>query len=353
MNLEKKENFAMKGLTPEQVNNIATILSKIGSYEFNIFELDKYAGKNAIYFVLNQGLTRFGLMKYLNEPKFVEFSKELMEGYNREVIYHNDLHGADVCQTTIIQIEKGNLVSKLKLGDIDIIAVLTAAAAHDFKHNGFNNNFQVNRGTDMALTYNDNTVLENWHVSQTFKALLKQGNNFIEGFSPEEYRHIRRRMIDCILCTDMARHAQLRSQTNGLISQYGIKNGENVGGMLVDDPAKRFENQQNILSQVVHTADLSNPAKMKEVFDKWTDLVYMEFFNQGDVEKKLGMQISPLCDRKTVKIAKAQVGFIQYVVLPQFETMLEIMPELKFYKDGILSNLERYKAKQAEEEKKP
>ena len=78
MNLEKKENFAMKGLTPEQVTNIATILSKIGSYEFNIFELDKYAGKNAIYFVLNQGLTRFGLMKYLKEPKFVEFSKELM-----------------------------------------------------------------------------------------------------------------------------------------------------------------------------------------------------------------------------------------------------------------------------------
>ena len=151
----------------------------------------------------------------------------------------------------------------------------------------------------------------------------------------------------------MARHAQLRSQTNALISQYGIKNGENIGGILVDDPAKRFDNQQNILSQVVHTADLSNPAKMKEVFDKWTDLVYMEFFNQGDVEKKLGMQISPLCDRKTVKIAKAQVGFIQYVVLPQFETMLEIMPELKFYKDGILSNLERYKAKQAEEEKLP
>ena len=263
MNLEKKENFAMKGLTPEQVTNIATILSKIGSYEFNIFELDKYAGKNAIYFVLNQGLTRFGLMKYLKEPKFVEFSKELMEGYSREVIYHNDLHGADVCQTTIIEIEKGNLVSKLKLGDIDIIAVLTAAAAHDFKHNGFNNNFQVNRGTDMALTYNDNTVLENWHVSQTFKVLLKQGNNFIEGFSPEEYRHFRRRMIDCILCTDMARHAQLRSQTNALISQYGIKNGENIGGILVDDPAKRFDNQQNILSQVVHTADLSNPSKMK------------------------------------------------------------------------------------------
>ena len=70
---------------------------------------------------------------------------------------------------------------------------------------------------------------------------------------------------------------------------------------------------------------------------------------QADLLQGHWMQV---CDRKTVKIAKAQVGFIQYVVLPQFETMLEIMPELKFYKDGILSNLERYKAKQAEEEKR-
>ena len=50
MNLEKKENFAMKGLTPEQVTNIATILSKIGSYEFNIFELDKSISSSVILF---------------------------------------------------------------------------------------------------------------------------------------------------------------------------------------------------------------------------------------------------------------------------------------------------------------
>lgn len=343
----------MQNLTPEQVKDIAATLSKIGSYEFSVFELDACAGKNTIYFVLNQSFLRFGLLKCINEKKFVSFCKELMEGYNRDVVYHNDLHGADVCQTTLLQIEKGDVCRKLKLGDIDLISVITAAAAHDYKHNGLNNNFQVTRGTDMALTYNDNTVLENWHVSQTFKTLLKQPNNFVELFSPEEYRHFRRRMIDCILNTDMARHVQQRTQMMGLLNQFEIKGGVGIEKLLVSDQAKTFDNQQTVLSQIVHTADLSNPAKIPAVFDKWTELVYSEFFSQGDIEKKLGMPVSSLCDRDTVKIAKSQVGFIQYVVLPQFEMMMELFPELKFYQEGIEENLKRYKIKaEAEDSEK-
>lgn len=350
INLQKKENYAMSVLTSEQITGVANVLSKIDSFEFNIFDLDYFAKKNSIYFVLNQTFSRCELFKLIPENKFVEFCKELSEGYSRDVVYHNDLHGADVCQTSFIQLEKGNLSAKLGLGDIDKLALLTAAACHDFKHNGLNNNFQVIRGTDMALTYNDSTVLESMHVSETFKMLLKKNNNFLDRFRPEEYRHIRRRMIDCILGTDMARHVQQRSQLKVLVETFNIKNGNNISNILVEDPSKKFENQQLILNQVVHTADLSNPAKIKSVFDKWTDLVYQEFFAQGDIERSLNMPISPLCDRKIVKIAKSQVGFIQYVVISQFELMLEIIPEISFYKDALLNNLERCKSKQIEEE---
>ena len=79
--------------------------------------------------------------------------------------------------------------------------------------------------------------------------------------------------------------------------------------------------------------------------------MYEEFFHQGDVERKLGMNISALCDRNNVKVCKSQVGFIQYVVMPQFDMMLEIIPGMMFYKEGILRNLERYKLKMEEEEK--
>merc|ERR1719495_344915 len=43
-----------------------------------------------------------------------------------------------------------------------------------------------------------------------------------------------------------------------------------------------------------------------------------EFFGQGDRERELGLQISNLCDRKTVEIPTAQLGFINFVVRPFF-----------------------------------
>jgi hypothetical protein len=101
----------------------------------------------------------------------------------------------------------------------------------------------------------------------------------------------------------------------------------------------------------IHTSDLSNPAKIPEVFDKWTQLVYTEFFNQGEIELSKGMlPLSMLCDRKTTKINKSQVGFINFVVLPQFEVMLNIMPELQPYLEGIFINLRRSEERMKEED---
>ena len=33
-----------------------------------------------------------------------------------------------------------------------------------------------------------------------------------------------------------------------------------------------------------------------------------EFFNQGDQEKELGLDMSPLCDRNTTQIPQSQIG---------------------------------------------
>jgi len=43
-----------------------------------------------------------------------------------------------------------------------------------------------------------------------------------------------------------------------------------------------------------------------------------EFCQQGDEEKKLGLPVSPLCDRETLNVAKSQVGFFNFLVLPLF-----------------------------------
>lgn len=40
-----------------------------------------------------------------------------------------------------------------------------------------------------------------------------------------------------------------------------------------------------------------------------------------------------LCDRKTTNVAKSQLGFIDFVVVPYFEGLTKILPKMQFAVD--------------------
>lgn len=62
------------------------------------------------------------------------------------------------------------------------------------------------------------------------------------------------------------------------------------------------------MSMVLHCADISHPAKEWDLHYRWTCQLLEEFFLQGDMEKKLGLPFSPLCDRNNTLIAESQIG---------------------------------------------
>ena len=62
-----------------------------------------------------------------------------------------------------------------------------------------------------------------------------------------------------------------------------------------------------VLRNMVHCADLSNPTKPLELYRQWTDRIMAEFFQQGDRERERGMEISPMCDKHTASVEKSQV----------------------------------------------
>lgn len=232
-------------------------------------------------------------------------------------------------------------------------ACLLSAMCHDFKHNGYNNMFHINDKSPIAITYNDTSVLESFHVAETFKVMIKEENNLLCNLQPEEWRLVRRRMIDCILATDMANHAKHLATLKTKLETFDIKAGKNIDKMIFpDNVAKTYENQQLVLGMCVHTADISNPAKPAGVNKIWVDMVFVEFFTQGDLEKKKGLPVSLLCDRETTNVNKSQIGFINFVVSPTFDAMMNIIPEISPYMDTIKANLKRYEALVAEDEKK-
>jgi hypothetical protein len=77
--------------------------------------MDKLVGKRCLYFVLNQIFSKYQLLKFVEEDKFLNFIEEIIKGYERNIPYHNDLHATDVLQTTYMLVEKGNLIRVKKI----------------------------------------------------------------------------------------------------------------------------------------------------------------------------------------------------------------------------------------------
>ena len=52
---------------------------------------------------------------------------------------------------------------------LDIASVLIAMVVHDLDHPGRTNNFLTNSRHELAILYNDKSILENHHVATAFK----------------------------------------------------------------------------------------------------------------------------------------------------------------------------------------
>ena len=337
-------------ISPSILASMYDQMSKIDKCDFNIFEVDQLLEKKTVIYIANEILSRFSFVENGNIPNdiFKNFITQIVEHYDRKnAIYHNDLHAGDVMQTTFTIFTQGNLKKKMRLTDLDIFAMLIGALCHDYKHPGTNNLFHINTQSKYAIRYNDTSVLEMYHLAQTFKELQHNELNIFVNFSPEEYRICRRRMIDSILSTDMANHVKVMTTMKTKAESYNIKKGKNFEKIFQESEdnslVKLFDTQQNMLNLIIHSADISNPGKPDKISGEWTKRVYAEFFTQGDLEKKLNLPISNFCDRNTTNINKAMIGFISFVVAPTIDTLTNLVPEVYDYSEYCKGNLRKHK----------
>lgn len=56
----------------------------------------------------------------------------------------------------------------------------------------------------------------------------------------------------------------------------------------------------------------------------------------------MGLEISLLCDRKTTNVAKSQLGFADFVVLPYFDALTKVLPRMQFTVDQMKINKEEW-----------
>lgn len=107
-------------------------------------------------------------------------------------------------------------------------------------------------------------------------------------------------MTSIVLGTDMAVHSQIVEAARSILST------SNPDVDIWSNSAKA-EHRLTAMRTLMHCADIGNGARPPWLAGMWTRAVYEEFFKQGDAEKEMSLDVSPLCDRDTVAIAESQV----------------------------------------------
>jgi len=308
----------------------------------------------------------------INPRTICNFLREVERRYKPENPYHNNIHAADVTQSIhyLIQLMDEQYLSRI-YDPITIFSLLLAATFHDVGHPGTNNLFQQNAMTQLAIEYNDVSILENMHSAVGHSLLLGKEKrdewDIFEGWMHDEKVRARKIMTTSILATDMSNHFALVEELDSLVGQVrtlatdvaeedntdteirgnapqpilsilaqtiDVTNELQANGNGGDSSQSKLEQKRKQLADVIikfllHAADISNSAKTEDLALYWGGNVISEFLAQGDKEKEMGLPISPLCDRDILKREESQINFIKFMIQPTFGLLGDIIPRVK------------------------
>jgi len=303
--------------------------------DFNMDELTY-----AVLIMLEHVLSAPELEAYcILRPKLVALLLSTRRQYKheREVHYHNWRHAVDVAQCIFCFMldlrlcprpegddrEDRTLTPLEKLlSPLDGLVLLVSAIGHDVGHPGVNNAFLVACNHPLAQTYNDRSVLENYHCA-AWQQLLRRhwpALNDIAGF--------RATMISTILATDMQRHFEYMANLGDLRSK--VQNDPASIEALKDKD--RDSMRDLLMALLIKAADISNIARPFDIAAKWARILMYEFARQGELEAELGIPTclfgGPPDTSNILAAAQSQQGFMNLFGLPLFQGITEILPAL-------------------------
>ena len=352
--LNKSDNF---DITHNDICPINTLIDKyfteikmITDIDFHIFKFkDKVGYKNVLPIMGYTILKTLGLVdhKIISIKKLDSFLTSVSDNYKETTLYHNSLHGADVAQSLCAFFLNANIEEVCETTVLDLLGMVVSAMGHDLGHPGLNNNYLINSSSDLAITYNDASCLENFHTSYLFKILRKEENNILEKLSVQNYKTIRKRMISQILATDMANHGETISTIKSKIKSCQ-EEGQNRFNLLSGNESTKFGEQQSLLNYLIHMADLGHNCKKYEISKIWVKILCEEFWLQGDKEKANGMPISFMCDRDNTDVPASQIGFLRGFILSSFDCLVSMFPPLKYTIENAENNIKQWKKIQDE-----
>jgi cAMP-specific phosphodiesterase 4 len=285
--------------------------------------------------------------RWVEHRTFERFHEAIRQEYDATNPYHNYTHACDVT-VSVYRWFKMHQVGEW-MDDLDQLALLVSAVAHDVGHPGRTTQFLVETGHELAIRYNDRSPLESMHCSKLFDISRKQAFSIFAKLDGAAYKKLRKTVINCIIATDNAMHfdivKDLQNAYKGSCSDICDQQAR------ASDLSEQYKelvlkskDQTALWQQVIlHLCDVANPFKGWNVSKAWAYRVQDEFFLQGDEEKRLGISVGFLNDRDKVDRNSAEHGFINFLVAPLMIATVNVFPHSLPMAEAMLRNLKNWR----------
>ncbi|XP_075534786.1 high affinity cAMP-specific and IBMX-insensitive 3',5'-cyclic phosphodiesterase 8B-like [Dermacentor variabilis] len=314
---------------------ISELLESDVKWEFDIIELETLTARRPLIWL---GMSLFSKMNVHvsldTDDATIRNWLKLMESHYLDNPYHNSTHAGDVMQATayfLLKLRKKDIFDPL-----DEAICLISAVIHDIDHPGKSSQFLSNSDHELAILYNDRSVLESHHAAIAFMLTLSDEKvNIFHKLDRDTYRTVRASIIDMVLATEMTKHFEHLSKFLNVFQKplqgdatFDAEDKEE------DNMLRSSENIILIKRMLIKCSDVSNPARPIHLCIQWAQRIAEEYCAQTDEEKRRGLPVvMPAFDRVTCKISTSQLGFISYFVRQMFRAWSDFgeIPELMEY----------------------
>jgi hypothetical protein len=253
----------------------------------------------------------------IDPPAITNFVLTLQANYHPRNTYHNFWHAFNTMQ--VIAMWARSVDCRSIFEPDSAFALLCAALSHDIDHPGVSNRYLTVRKSLIALVYNDISVLENHHAALLCLILQDPDCNVMKALGDEAYQAHRKRMVNAILATDMAKHFDVVRRLQ-----------ETQGDAEVPREERQARLDVPFLEMcLMHTADISNPMLPFELYRGWAQRVVMEFHYQNILEEEVGITVSMpmISNTDELNVAVCQIGFVGYICQPLMESLAYFFPK--------------------------
>lgn len=232
--------------------------------------------------------------------------------------YHNEAHACQVTHMCKWFAEQTGWTDKAD--SLQMCALMLAGLAHDVGHIGRTNLFAMNAWHSFSLIWNDHAVLENMHAATCF-AVMKGNANIMGDLDQSSMARVRKHIVRFILATDIKEHhASLVKLKARMEDETFLKRPDDNAPR---DAFEKFDEDVAVAGEaLIKSSDIGQGMLPWKLHKEWSYRVVLEFFQQGDEEKSLGLTVSPLCERKGYNIVGGQAFFIDVLCKSLFQCLV-------------------------------